>query len=117
MSLLPVDSDCAAAVLPLECLTCGMLISVTSILNYGIGSAMAILGGLPSLVAVYTYASRRQGSIAKRLLLLIALSVCVLSTLKAYSGLRPALYQLSGIAPVIFNLGLVPLWLQLAFVA
>lgn len=78
---------------------------------------MAILGGLPSLVAVYSYNPGGPKNTAQRACLTSALFLSVVCTLRAYLEFRLPLYQLSGIAPVILYLGLVPLWLQLAFVA
>lgn len=117
MSCILVSGGASGATpLALECLVCGMLISVLSILNYGLGSCMAILAGLPSLAAVYSPTGQRQQHI-RRGILGVALFVCAFVTFQQYSTLRPALEGVPGMAPVIIHLGLLPLWLQLAFVA
>lgn len=116
VGLTSIDSSYVEVILPLTCLVCGMLISVTSILNYGLGVGMAILGGVPALMAVY-FPSGQGRAFRRRLPILTALGSCVLVTLQAYAKLRPALLRLPALAPFVLYLGLVPIWLQLALVA
>jgi hypothetical protein len=116
VGLVSTNSASAAAALPLGCLICGMLISVTSILNYGLGTGMALMSGMPCLAAVYSPVGRQDG-LMRRGVISLSLALCVFATMHQYSELRPNFLGISGLAPVILYLGLVPVWLQMAIVA
>lgn len=93
-----------------------MLISVTSILNYGLGTGMALLGGLPCLAAIYRPTGREK-RVLRRIATVSILGMCILGTMQQFSQLRHTFLRTVGLAPVILYLGLVPIWLQVAFVA
>jgi hypothetical protein len=98
------------ALLAINCLITGMVTSVLTILNYGLGTLMALLCGTPSLLAVYMAGSK---SMTSRLLLHAVLVLAAGLVMRQMSPHRAALDYIPGIAPAVFYLAVVPAWLQL----
>lgn len=94
-----------------------MLISVTTILNYGLGTGLAIFSGLPLLLAVYRPTSSLKGIFITRIPVGLILLALASYTMQRYSSYREIYEEVPGVAPVILCLGLIPLWIQLALVA
>lgn len=111
------DHSRASALLPLSCLVCGMLISVTTILNYGLGTGLAIFSGLPLLLAVYRPACGSKGGSIARIPVGIVLLALASYTMQQYCKYVDLYEEVPGIAPAVLYLGLIPLWIQLALVA
>lgn len=94
-----------------------MLISVNTILNYGLGVGMALLAGIPALFAVYRPVNvPSKAKSATRLLMWSTIVLVAYYTTNQYAKYRSIYEQVPGIAPLILYMGLLPIWYQLALV-
>lgn len=110
---LPLEHSSKLAMHAFTALFTGMLTSVATILNYGLGVALSLLAGIPLLVATYT--SKRCSSEGSRIEATLVPSITAALAAVTFRHLDPLADPLreSG-APLCYFLyfGLVPLWIQ-----
>lgn len=87
-----------------------MVISVATILNYGLGVAISILTGVPLLLRVY--APQRTSKLIR---MPFALAALPLSLIAAFEAIKPYEATVTGApARAVFWFVLYPLWYQSA---